>query len=138
MKTTININGTDFTIDQLNSIIEAAKKANPMDEVFKYHNIKEEDFNSKWEGFEAYEIAQAKEILIASYYNKNKKPDWTDSSQYKYCPYFVMDKNKFRCYDYVSWSSHSYVSARLCFLRKEDMLEAVEKFIDIYKESRTY
>lgn len=112
------------------------KVDNPMDEVFKFHNIKEEDFNEKWRGFEPYEIAQAKEVLIVSYYNKNQLPDWKNSSQYKYYPYFVMDSEGFRCHYYDAHFTYSSVPTRLCFLNKADMIEATKKFLEVFKESR--
>ena len=59
-----------------------------------------------------------------------------NTNQYKYYPYFIMNKDDFRYYDYNSYCAHSVTSSRLAFLRKEDMLEAVELYLDIYKKSR--
>ena len=47
-----------------------------------------------------------------------------------------MDKDDFRYCSYTDYYAGSLVSSRLAFLRKEDMLEAVELYLDIYKKSR--
>ena len=47
-----------------------------------------------------------------------------------------MNKDDFRYFYYDGYCNGSGVSSRLAFLRKEDMLEAVELYLDIYKKSR--
>jgi len=47
MESTININGSDFTVRELNALIEAAKNKKPIDEVYAYHGTTEEEFNKK-------------------------------------------------------------------------------------------
>ena len=47
-----------------------------------------------------------------------------------------MYKDDFRYVDYYGCYTCSRVSSRLAYLRKEDMLEAVELYLDIYKKSR--
>lgn len=134
MKTTINIEGKEFTIEQLKELIN--KNEDKLEKVFNFNKTTEEQFNKKWEGFEEHEKYGALERLIVNFYNKGEKPDWNDSNQYKYYPYFIMDKDDFR-YDSCNRDyTISFVSSRLAFLRKEDMLEAVELYLDIYKKSR--
>lgn len=130
MKTnTININGQDYTVEELTTILENAKnqKQSPLQELLNYHNLTEEDFN-KLSGFE-------KECKVVAFYNKGWKPDWKDSNERKYIPYFYMDNFRMNCVVY--YCSHSYVSSRLCFKREEDAKEAVEKYFEIFKQSRT-
>src|SRR5690349_6693418 len=108
--------------------------ASPMDEVYRYNATTEEQFDKKYEGIEPYIKAIAKEYLIVNFYNKGVLVDFNNSSQRKYYPYFYMDNFWLRslCYDVSS----SNMPSRFCFLRKEDCEGAVEKFFDVYKESR--
>ena len=134
MKTTINIEGKEFTIEQLKELIN--KNEDKLEKVFNFNKTTEEQFNKKWEGFEEHEKYRALERLIVNFYNKGEKPDWNDSNQYKYYPYFIINKDDFRYCSYTDYYAGSLVSSRLAFLRKEDMLEAVELYLDIYKKSR--
>ena len=134
MTTTINIEGKEFTIEQLKELIN--KNEDKLEKVFNFNKTTEEQFNKKWEGFEEHEKYGALERLIVNFYNKGEKPKWKNTNQYKYYPYFIMDKDDFRYNSYTYSYIHSDVSSRLVYLRKEDMLEAVELYLDIYKKSR--
>ena len=109
---------------------------NPMDEVYKYHNTTEEEFNNIYTNLPKHIKAYAKEILIVEFYNKGWKPDWSDNNQKKFYPWFCIDNFRFDGVDY-SYSS-SFCSSRLCFKNREDCKEEVEKYLDIFKESRIY
>ena len=128
-----------FEIDEEKSTFQKIvfkESKNNLDKIFKFNNTTEKDFNKKWENFEDHEKYGALEKMIVSYYNKGKKSNWENSNQYKYYPWFIMREDNF-CYgDYGAWYSGSSASSRLAYLRKEDMLEAVELYIDIYKKSR--
>ena len=134
MKTIINIEGKEFTIEQLKELIN--KNEDKLEKVFNFDKTTEEQFNKKWEGFEEHEKYGALERLIVNFYNKGEKPNWKNTNQYKYYPYFIMNKDDFRYNYYNSYCTSSNVSSHLAFLRKEDMLEAVELYLDIYKKSR--
>lgn len=134
MKTTINIEGKEFTIEQLKELIN--KNEDKLEKVFKFNQTTEKVFNKKWEGFEEHEKYGALEKLIVNFYNKGKKPDWKNSKQYKYYPYFIMDEDDFRFGPYCTWATLSLTSSRLAYLKKEDMIEAVELYLDVYKKSR--
>ena len=134
MKTTINIEGKEFTIEQLKELIN--KNEDKLEKVFNFNKTTEEQFNKKWEGFEEHEKYGALERLIVNFYNKGEKPNWKNINQYKYYPYFIMYKHDFRYSTYDSYATDSRVSSRLAFLRKEDMLEAVELYLNVYKKSR--
>lgn len=128
-----------FEIDEEKSTFQKIifkESKNNLDKIFKFNNTTEKDFNKKWEGFEDHEKYGALEKMIVNYYNKGEKPNWKDSNQYKYYPWFIMDEDTFRCNYYFCWYSRSSASSRLAYLRKEDMLEAVELYIDVYKKSR--
>lgn len=114
-------------------IKDICKRIQTMKDVFELNNTTEEEFNEKWKGFSNFEVGIAKEVLIAAAYNQGKLPDWEDGNA-KYYPYFNMDKFSFYYCSY--WHSYSYVSARLCFLNKNHLLDAVKKFLPEFKQSR--
>ena len=128
-----------FEIDEEKSTFQKIvfkESKNNLDKIFKFNNTTEKDFNKKWENFEDHEKYGALEKMIVNYYNKGEKPNWENINQYKYYPWFTMREDNFRYGDYGAWYSGPSASSRLAYLRKEDMLEAVELYIDIYKKSR--
>ena len=128
-----------FEIDEEKSTFQKIvfkESKNSLDKIFKFNNTTEKDFNKKWENFEDHEKYGALEKMIVNYYNKGEKPNWENSNQYKYHPWFVICEDNFRYDSYSCWYFGSCTSSRLAYLRKEDMLEAVELYIDIYKKSR--
>lgn len=128
-----------YEIDQTKSTFEKIvfkESKNNLDVIFKFNNTTNEEFNKKWENFEDHEKYGALEKMIVNYYNKGEKPDWKNSNQYKYYPYFIINEENFRYDYYFIWAARSSASSRLAYLRKEDMLEAVELYLDVYKKSR--
>ncbi len=60
-------------------------------------------------------------------------PDWTDSSQAKYVPWFEYKSGVgFSLGDYVSWSASTFVGSRLCFPSEKMAKEFAKKFIKEY------
>ncbi|ESU28373.1 hypothetical protein FLJC2902T_17240 [Flavobacterium limnosediminis JC2902] len=111
-------------------------------DIFELNNTTEEAFNEKWNGFELHEKANAFEILIVAAYCGGGMPDFTDDTR-KYYPRFVMGSPSGVGFSYdvfVYWYSFSYVGARLVFHGPEayeNMIDAVEKFLPQYQQSRT-
>ena len=127
-----------YEIDKVNSTFENIvfkEISSPMDEVFTYHNTTEKEFEELYKNVSLFSKYQEKERMIVNFYNKGIKVDFTNANQKKYYPYFYLDV--FRLSDSVSYYVTSLVPASLCFLRKEDLEEAVEKFLPEYKQSRT-
>jgi hypothetical protein len=62
------------------------------------------------------------------------QPDWNDSDQLKWFPYFQSNGAGFgfSCTIYVDWYSITYVGSRLCFPTSEMAQYAGKTFIDIY------
>ncbi|MDM1045902.1 hypothetical protein HX004_14175 [Myroides sp. 1354] len=118
------------------------ERINSLQDIFELNNTTQEDFDNKWKGFEPHEKAAALEILIVAAYNEGKLPDFTDGT-YKYYPRFKMGSPSGLGFSYfvcVRWNSLSTVGSRLVFHGKngyENMLDAVEKFLPQYKDSRT-
>lgn len=98
MKTvTININGKETEITLTKEQLEQINNnSNPMLEVYKYHNITEEEFEENFKGFREYLKAYQQEVMIVAYYNKGWIPNWNNLNEYKYYPYFVMQEGNFR------------------------------------------
>lgn len=126
---TININGQNYTVEELTTILENAKnkKQTPLQELLNYHNLTEEEFN-KLSGFE-------KECKVVAFYNKGWKPDWKNWDERKYLPWFSMGDFRMYSVEYLGLSSSC--PSRLYFKNEKDVYEAVEKYFEIFKESRT-
>lgn len=132
---TININGKDFTLEELSTLIENSKRDNPMLEVYKFNNTTEEEFDKLYQNIPAHIKAYAQEEMIVNFYNKGEKVNFSNHNQSKYYVWFYLGDN-FRFYDVCYQYSCAGSSSRLGFLRKEDALEAKDKFFEIYRLSR--
>ncbi len=82
---------------------------------------------------EADEIAYIKLKTIAKALNEGWKPNWTNSNEYKYYPWFDLSSGSSRSYYYRDFAS-SAVGSRLCFRSKELAIYAGKQFIEIYKD----
>ena len=86
-------------------------------------------------------IAHAKLVIIAKAANrianggKPWKPDFSNSD-YKYWPWFYMDKGSsgFRFTDGANWTSHSSVGSRLCYISREVCEYVATTFLKEYRE----
>ena len=77
-------------------------------------------------------------VLIARALNEGWTPDWTNTSQYKYVPWFK-HKSGFGLSvgDCVSGNSFTLVGSRLCFKSRELAEYAAQQFADIYNDFLT-
>ena len=132
----INVNGKETEITLTKEQLKQINNQNPLQKVFDYHKTTEEEFNKLNGHLPKHLQGQILEAMMVEMYNKGEKPDWSNSNQSKYYPYFDMINFSYGDWDY-NYSS-SYVPASVCFLRNEDLLEAVELYIDLYKQSRTF
>jgi hypothetical protein len=111
-------------------------------DVLGSHNLSQKEFDNHCVGLTPDEIGYRKEKLIVAAYNEGKTPDFTDGTS-KYYPLFTMGSPSgvgFSFNGYDRWHTVSHVGARLVFCgpdAKANMLDAVEKFLPEYKESRT-
>jgi hypothetical protein len=79
--------------------------------------------------------AYCKLIIIAKALNEGWVPNWKDSSQYKYYPWFDLSSGSgLSCNDYGRRNSDSGVGSRLCFKSRELAEYAGKQFKDIYTE----
>lgn len=80
--------------------------------------------------------AAAELSIIAEALNEGWKPDWDNSNQYKYWPWFDMRSSGsgFSFYVYGCDFSGSRAGSRLCFKSRELAEYAAKQFTDIYKQ----
>lgn len=106
------------------------------DDVLEELSIKPTDFKDCCKGLSDDEIAYRQIKLIAQAYNEGWKPDWLDSDQCKYYPYFrapaVGSGVGFSYYACDCAYSGSGVGSRLVFANSELAIDAGKKFVEIY------
>lgn len=72
--------------------------------------------------------------IVTKALNEGWTPDWNNSSQYKYVPYFRWNGTAFVYHGYHGWFASACVGSRLCFKNAELAKYAAEQFIDLYNE----
>jgi len=83
------------------------------------------------------EEAYRKLKYICKALNEGWTPNWDDSREYKYLPWFKMGSSGFRYGVYDGWVTYSCVGSRLCFKSAELAKYAGNQFEDIYKNFMT-
>lgn len=137
MTTTININGKDVEITLTKEQIEAINKKSQkvtdriktFEDVLEDQNITMDYFLSGCKGLTLDEIAYKKIKLIAKSLNEGWTPNWSDSNEYKYTPYFKMNGCAFSYSYYCLWYAIANVGSRLCLKSKELALELPKIFV---------
>ncbi len=81
--------------------------------------------------------AFAKISIIRGALNEGWKPDWANSNEYKYYPWFKHSGVGFSYGDYATSSANSSVGSRLCYKSRELAEYAGKQFIDLYKQFLT-
>jgi hypothetical protein len=77
-------------------------------------------------------------IIITRALNEGWQPDWTDSSQYKYLPWFKHKSGFGLSFgDAVIWFTTTFVCSRLCFKSRELAEYAAKQFADLYNDYLT-
>jgi hypothetical protein len=86
-------------------------------------------------------LAHAQLVIIAQALNDGWKPDWNNTDQWKYYPWFEIEASKdkpsgfgFSSSDCVCWGSTSAVGSRLCFKSRSLAIYAGKQFADLYKQ----
>jgi len=83
--------------------------------------------------------AVGKLFIIADALNEGWQPNWNNNDEYKYYPWFDMEKDKnnpsgFRLYCVDCDFAGSFVGSRLCFKSKALAEYAGKQFIKLYKD----
>jgi hypothetical protein len=87
--------------------------------------------------------AHAKLLIIVKALNDGWKPDWNNDDEYKYYPWWDMEKTEdnpsgFGLGDVNYYYSYSSVGSRLCFQSRALAEHAAEHFIELYRDMLTY
>lgn len=99
--------------------------------------------NAKAQGFRSDEIARRKLETIAAALNEGWKPDWNNTDQYKYYPYFYIQENaKGKGSAGLSYAgaysaatdTSANVGSRLCFYALRLARYAGNQFTDLYEQ----
>ena len=97
---------------------DITERIKSFDDVLKHLEIVPVDFAKQCDRLAPDEVAYRKVKLIAEALNEGWKPDWTNSSEYKYLPWFKMGGSSgsgFAYNDYDNWNTDSTCGSRLCF-----------------------
>lgn len=99
--------------------------------------------NAKAQGFRSDEIARRKLETIAAALNEGWKPDWNNTDQYKYYPYFYIQENAkgkgsagLSCASthYTASYAYAHFGSRLCFYASRLARYAGNQFTDLYEQ----
>lgn len=99
--------------------------------------------NAKAQGFRSDEIARRKLETIAAALNEGWKPDWNNTDQYKYYPYFYIQENakgkgsaglSFASTAGTASATYANVGSRLCFYASRLARYAGNQFTDLYEQ----
>lgn len=99
--------------------------------------------NAKAQGFRSDEIARRKLETIAAALNEGWKPDWNNTDQYKYYPYFYIQENAkgkgsagLSCAAAycAATNAYAYIGSLLCFYALRLARYAGNQFTDLYEQ----
>lgn len=99
--------------------------------------------NAKAQGFRSDEIARRKLETIAAALNEGWKPDWNNTDQYKYYPYFYIQENakgkgsaglSFAATSAAATNTAADIGSRLCFYASRLARYASNQFTDLYEQ----
>lgn len=97
--------------------------------------------NAKAQGFRSDEIARRKLETIAAALNEGWKPDWNNTDQYKYYPYFYIQENAkgkgsagLSYASYTATTTYANIGSRLCFYASRLARYAGNQFTDLYEQ----
>jgi hypothetical protein len=86
-------------------------------------------------------LAHAQLIIIAQALNEGWKPNWNDTDQWKYYPWFEIQASEdkpsgfgFSGTGYDFWLSRAGVGSRLCFKSRSLAIYAGKQFAELYKQ----
>ena len=105
-----------------------------VDDLLAANSLTRDQFNQSCIGLSDDEVAYRIIKMLARTLNEGWIPDWSNSSEYKYYPWFEMrGSSGFRFDDCDNWASHSYVGSRLCFKTRELAEHAAKHFTPEYE-----
>jgi hypothetical protein len=119
---------------------EIKERIKTFDDVLRENGVKRSVFENNIQDLTTDEVAykMLKEIVKA--FNEGWVPDWTNSNEYKYYPWFTMGSPSgggFSYGDYDLWYSVSAVGSRLCYKSADLAKHAGQLFENVYKDFLT-
>ncbi|SNA72056.1 hypothetical protein [Flavobacterium psychrophilum] len=120
--------------------LDIKERIKTFEDVLFEHNTNQAHFDDECEGLEPDEIAYRKVKMICKSFNEGWSPDWSNSNERKYVPWFVMGSPSgggFSCNGFDHWAAVSDVGSRLCFKSSDLAKHAGNLFLDIYKDFLT-
>ena len=105
-----------------------------IDDVLKDNNTTEKEVDKMFKNVPEHLKYQYLAELLCKSLNEGWEPDWDDSNEYKYYPWFKMGSSGFRCNDYDYWNTIATVGSRLCFKSSELAKYARTQFTDTYQK----
>jgi|SRR5579863_228225 len=134
MKLPIQVNGKTVEIELTSDQIDLVKKASQKitDQIKTEQDVYQAAglTKSAWEKMHVFDQI----ALICNILNEGWKADWSDTSQYKYEPYFKWNGSAFVFDDFLCWSQSASVGSRLCFKNSELATYAGKTFIHLYNK----
>jgi hypothetical protein len=110
------------------------------DDVLRENGVKRSVFENNIQDLTTDEVAYKMLKEIAKAFNEGWVPDWTDSSQGKYYPWFKMGSPSgggFSCDGCDGWRAGSDVGSRLCYKTADLAKHAGQLFENVYKDFLT-
>lgn len=146
MTTKININGKDveitLTADQIAEInrksADVTERIKSFEDACADQGVNIDEFYENCKGLTLDEIAYRKLKIIARALNEKWEPNWDNSNEYKYYPYFDMRSASsgfgFSHSACDRWITATSCGSRLCFKSEKLAKYAGTQFTSIYKE----
>ncbi len=105
-----------------------------VEDVLKDNNVTQEQIDEMFEYAPEHLKYQYIAELLCKSLNEGWTPDWDNSNETKYFPWFKMGSSVFRFNDCDGWHALSSVGSRLCFKNKDLAKYAGEQFTDLYRK----
>jgi hypothetical protein len=98
--------------------------------------LEEDPDDNQFTDGEPDEIAYRKIKVIARALNEGWKPNWNNSNEYKWYPWFYLNNPGFRFIDTYFDCTYTYTTggSRLCFKSQDLAKYAGEQFLNLYKD----
>lgn len=104
-----------------------------VEDILEDNNITQLDIDLMFDNVPEHLKYQYIAELLCKSLNEGWTPNWDNSNEYKYYPWFKMGSSAFRCDGYAYWVTGSIVGSRLCFKSPELARYAGEQFENVYK-----
>lgn len=113
---------------------EITERIKTIEDVLEDNNITQSDIDLMFANVPEHFKHQFIAELLCKSLNEGWIPNWNDSSEAKYYPWFKMGSSGFRFSDYDYCYAVSFVGSRLCFKSRKLAEYAGQQFEDVYKQ----